>query len=513
MKKKSLLANSGVVILAQIWGMLLTLSITPYVYHSLGPEGYGLFSLVLILANYLSIVDLGFGWGIIKFVAEYAASGDFRKMEGVIRVSVWMSVVLGVLLAAGLVCLAPWLAHSVFNVPRAKAGILTGGIALAACAAIVILLSNVLAGVLKGLQRFDLAVGLRAVFTTFRMVGYVLLLYAGCGLLSLWILTISGMLACAVAYVLCIKRLLPEVSLQPGFDRSSFKTIFSFSVFGFGTRLLTMPYFYLDKLFISSLLPVAALSHYVVPFNLAQKIGGVGSVTVGILFPSASERAHDRRGLRALYRRVVPVAYSLILPMILVAVTVGPYFLRYWIDDEFGAIARLPLILVTIGTGALVLGSIDATFIEGVGRPRIRTTIYAVLAVVSLPLCYFLTRQFGINGTAATVCLAFSAGGLLDVLCHQIMVAKSWWYLRRIIPGALAVIVLGLPVGWSVGFFVSGLWSTVGAGILVYLLLAVAALRIFHTAEQFRAHLARASGVAIRFARRTRLLADRPCGS
>ncbi len=476
--------------------MLVTLAVTPYVYRRLGSEGYGLFSLVLVLANYLTIVDFGFGWGIIKFVAEYAAGGDFEKMEGVIRVAVGISLCLGLVLAAGLVCLAPWLAGAVFNVPAAKTGTVTIGILLAAGTAVIMLQSNVLAGILKGLHRFDLAAGLGCLSTTVRMVGYVLLLGAGYGLLSLWILTMASMLGCALAYRSCIKRLVPGVSLLPGLEKSSFRTLFSFSAFGFGTRLLTMPYFYLDKLFIGSLLPVAALAHYVIPFNLAQKVGGVGSLAVSVLFPSASERAHDREALRAFYRRAVPVAYSLVLPLILVGVTVGPLFLRYWIGEEFARFARLPLILLTVGLGVVVLGSVDGTFMEGVGRPRIRTTIYAALAAVSLPLCYFLTKRFGIAGTAGTVCLAFSLGGVLDVLCTQTVVLKDGWYLRRILPATGMLTLIGLAGGWGVRTLVAGLWSTVAAGLGLYVLLAVVAMRTYHTKAQFKAYLGRAAGAA-----------------
>ncbi len=491
MKKRSLLANSTVVVLAQVWGMILTLAITPYVYRSLGSERYGLFALVLVLANYLTIVDFGFGWGIIKFVAEYVAKADFQRLQGAIRVAVWMSLVIGVLMAIGLVSLGPWLARSVFNVPPTQTDVVATGIALAGVFAILVLQCNVLAGILKGLQRFDLVVAFGSLTTTFRMVGYVLLLMWGYGLLSLWIVTIAGMLVLALAYRSCIKRLIPGISLFPRFERSAFRTIFSFSVFSFGTRLLTMPYFYLDKLFIGMLLPVAALSYYVIPFNLAQRIGGVGGMMVSVLFPSVSERAHDRRRFEELYRRTAPVAYALILPLILVAITAGPHFLGYWIDAKFAGLASLPLILVAVGVGVITLGSIDGTFIEGIGKPKIRTIIYAVLAVISLPLCYFLTGRFGINGTAVTICLAFSLGGVLEVLYHQIAVMKNWWYVKRILPATITLTVLGLAAGWSARFFMSGLWSTIGVGVLLYLLLALSALRIFHTDEQFKAHLVR----------------------
>ncbi len=491
MRKRSLLTNSTIVVFAQIWGMLLALGITPYVYRSLGSERYGLFALVLVLANYLTVVDFGFGWGTIKFVAEYAAQSDLVKMQGVVRVAIWLSLAMGIVLAVVLACLAPWLSSSVFSVPQDQIGIVSMGVMMAGGVAILILESNVLAGVLKGLQRFDYAISLQSFFTTIRMVGYVLLLKTGHGLLSMWILTIATMLLCALAYRACIKRLVPEISLWPRLDRTSFRTLFSFSVFGFGTRLLTMPYFYLDKLFIGSLLPMAALAYYVIPFNLAHKLGGIGSLAVSVLFPSASERAHDPQKIQELYRRTVPIAYGVIVPMVLVAVTMGPSFLHYWIDEDFAVQAGLPLILIAIGFGAAALGSVDGMFLEGVGKPKVRTAIYFVLALVSLPLCYVLTRRFGIAGTAVTVGSAFFVGGVLEVLFHQVLVAKSWWYARRIFTSTGLLTALGLTAGWAIRPLVAGPWGTMGASVALYIVLLVIGMGVFQTHRQFRAQLTR----------------------
>ena len=58
----------------------------------------------------------------------------------------------------------------------------------------------------------------------------------------------------------------------------------------------------------------------------------------------------------------------------------------------------------------------------------------------------------------------------------------------------------------------SGLWSTIGVGIALYLLLVFAATFIFHTGEQFGAYLSRTVGHAARVIRRLRILALSPFG-
>ena len=476
--------------MTQVWGTLLTLLLTPYIVRSLGAEKYGTFSLVLVVANYISIMDLGFEWAATKFVAECAAEKDYERMGRIVRTSFWTTLVLGVVLCLGLLIMAPWLVNSVFNTPTGTEEVLTIGILLSGTCLVGLLLSNLCFGILKGLQRFDLVMGCSALSLTLRMAGYVVLLAAGYDLIALWVLTLASFGLSLLLALISLRSLIPSFSLFPQINLSELQRILGFSIYSFGTRLSTMPYFYLDKLFISAMLPISSLAYYVIPFNLAQRIGGLGGAAVSVLFPSASELKHDRAGLCELYRHAARLAYPVILPGCVVVAMVGPEFIGHWLGKDFREFGEMPLILTALGFAASVLGSIDGTFTEALGRPRIRTIIYGTLACISLPACYLLTEEFGITGTATTVALAFCLGALADVLYFQLAVMKDWWFLRSVLPRSIILVASGCVVGWASLPCTGGLTSTLVVGVTLYALMVCIGVYLFHGRQKCRDYVA-----------------------
>ena len=62
--------------LAQILPQLTQLALTPYFIHVLGLDGFGLWSLVLVLVATLTALDGGIGASLARFFAVHAASDD-----------------------------------------------------------------------------------------------------------------------------------------------------------------------------------------------------------------------------------------------------------------------------------------------------------------------------------------------------------------------------------------------------------------------------------------------------
>ena len=66
---------------------LLTLSIfsSPYVINKLGTESYGLLAIVSVFVGYFSLLDLGFGVSIVKYISEYTAKDDKKTLTKIIN--------------------------------------------------------------------------------------------------------------------------------------------------------------------------------------------------------------------------------------------------------------------------------------------------------------------------------------------------------------------------------------------------------------------------------------------
>ena len=94
--RKILFKNTIASFLSQFLLLGLGIITTPYVVHKLGDSEYGIISIVMIFIGYLSFLDLGIGWAIIKFVAEYKAHDSRDEIKKIVQTS------LSVFLAGGL---------------------------------------------------------------------------------------------------------------------------------------------------------------------------------------------------------------------------------------------------------------------------------------------------------------------------------------------------------------------------------------------------------------------------
>src|SRR5258708_3344738 len=58
--------------------------LTPYVIARIGSDDFGLWSLVISTLGFLSLLDLGFGTGVVKYVAECYGSRDIQKRNRIL---------------------------------------------------------------------------------------------------------------------------------------------------------------------------------------------------------------------------------------------------------------------------------------------------------------------------------------------------------------------------------------------------------------------------------------------
>ena len=77
--------------------------LTPYIIGHIGRDDFGLWSLVISALGFLSLLDLGFGTGVVKYVAECHGSGDTERRNRIL--STLTAVYLAIAVASG-VCIA-----------------------------------------------------------------------------------------------------------------------------------------------------------------------------------------------------------------------------------------------------------------------------------------------------------------------------------------------------------------------------------------------------------------------
>ena len=97
------LANYG----ARFIGIATWFFITPEVLRALGEAGFGLWVLAAALIGYGSLLDLGIGGAITKFVAEYRARSEDARIKELIGSALLIDSCVGIAVAVVTLVLVP----------------------------------------------------------------------------------------------------------------------------------------------------------------------------------------------------------------------------------------------------------------------------------------------------------------------------------------------------------------------------------------------------------------------
>src|SRR3989344_1893715 len=68
-------------LIGYIWMFVFAIFITPLIVLRLGAETYGVYILVLTVSSIMGLFDLGIGHILIKYISEYNATGEEKKMK------------------------------------------------------------------------------------------------------------------------------------------------------------------------------------------------------------------------------------------------------------------------------------------------------------------------------------------------------------------------------------------------------------------------------------------------
>ncbi len=330
---------------------LISFLLAPLVVRSLGSVYYGVWSLLMQFTGYLWLFDFGVRESVIKYVAQYEASGERDKLEITVRtaIAVYSLVTLVAMLAVAAMVAA--LPH-VFNIPpdavsTARIAAFVTGTTVAQS-----FLTNVFVGVLMGLQRIYLVSRMGIVFSLARAAGTYLLLTNGFGLVGLSLLHLALSLANAGLVVHYCRHYLPDLPLAPTRpERPEVMKLFNYGKYVLLANVGDKIVFATDALVIGAFLPIAALTPYAIAGTLIQNMRQVVMAMAQIFNPlTSSLRAEGgARVVQPVLQSGARAAMTIGVPICIGFITLGERFVSLWMGDEHAAMAGRVMTVLSAG--------------------------------------------------------------------------------------------------------------------------------------------------------------------
>ncbi len=471
---QKLIRNTLFNFLGQFYILALGIAVVPYVVHRLGAGLYGVVVLVATIGGFGSMLSLGIGNALGKFVSEYHWRNELRTIRTLFRTGFTTALLGGIAGALLLIVfrdpISRWLFHDDSTVGR----YLNCALWVTAFGLLTAPPIEALSAIITGLQRFDLINRVNVFVASVRNFGMILVLIMGLYLKSILIvLGISG-IANLLGCLYYARQLMPGLRLAPQLDMKCLKQLVGYSAFVLLAGVSALAVHRFDRVLVAYFLPISAVSFYAVPYSLAEKTGSaVGNVT-SVIFPSASELAarQAEEKLQRLYIYATKITLLVALPVTAVLMAYPGPILRSWVGTEFAVRGASTLRLLSGGFLLNILGHVPYVVTQGIGRPWLSAKFSILNGIGNVMLLIVLIPIWGIRGAGAGFLLAEAL--IIPAFVHEAnRILKVPWrllmfrsYLFPLISGTMTFLVL-----WLFRDFVTSPWKLAaccGLGFAVY---------------------------------------------
>src|SRR5215470_3929501 len=156
--------------------MIVAVFCIPLLIRGLGKDRFGVLTLAWALIGYASLFDLGLGRALTQLVARKLGAGEEREIPALVWTSLLLMLLLGLMGAAVVGLISPWLVHRVLNVPDELQRETLLSFYLLGLSVPVVISTAGLRGLLEAHQRFGLISALRIPLGVFNFAGPLLVL-------------------------------------------------------------------------------------------------------------------------------------------------------------------------------------------------------------------------------------------------------------------------------------------------------------------------------------------------
>jgi O-antigen/teichoic acid export membrane protein len=182
----------------------------------------------------------------------------------------------------------------------------------------------------------------------------------------------------------------------------------------------------LDRWFIGSLISAAAVTSYIVPFDLiGQSLTIVGAVTT-VAFPNITSRIqNDRVSALVEFRQLLFIMVALMSVVTGAIYGLLPYVMPLWLGTDFPKIGVEVGQILALGLVPYTAGTLYVVLIHANHRVDINAKSHIIQAVIFLPIIYYSILYFGIIGAAWCWVSRIIFDSIITIMWFNYKIAKA----------------------------------------------------------------------------------------
>lgn len=442
---------------------IIAFSMLPYILHRIGESAYGIWVFTIAITGYMGILNLGFRPTVNKYVAQYNATGEWKKIRELLQGCLAIYLVCG--LAILLICLfLSYNLNTFFNIPDEFKSIAPILIILVGIEMPLGLISVVYGGVISGLQRYEINNGIE-IFVMLSRTAIILAFLDEYP--SIITLAAAHFLMTTVGYVLTVwfARRLADIKRINFFSKPSKEaliSIFKFSSITFVIGTVGRIISYLDSPLIATVLTTTAVTYYAIGNRLVNYTKNLVEVLVNVLAPATSDMhaRNQRDKIQGIYCFSSKMTSYVVFPILIFFISCGKQFVTLWIGQCY--VDSYHVLLIFSVAGLIIFPQMSTTpILYGLAKHKILMNISIVEGILSVILAIVLGQEYGLLGMAIGLA---SPKALLTSLICPVYVAKllefSWikWFMKTYVQSVFVVIPFFITMNLLRNYFLLDSW-------------------------------------------------------
>lgn len=405
--------------------IVIGLVYTPFMISKLGDGQYGVYSLAGSLVSFVTLLDLGFGQTLVRYISKARATGD--KSEEHRLNGLFLKMYLGIAVAAlivglGIVTLYPQLTTKSMTTEEIKLFRVVFTILL--CNVAISFPMSVFSATLNAYEEFFFLKIVNFVMIVMQYMAMSLLLFFGHDLVAITIASFIASLLTQFSYLIYAVK---KVGIRFDFAKTEInltREIFQFSFFIFLNLIIDFLYSNTDKLILGAVAGTVSVSIYAIGVYFSQYFTELSCAMSSVFMPRimALYQRGEQEEISKLFNRVGRLQMALLFLVLGGYVCLGKEFINLWVGPTYrdsywiGIIIMLPSIVP-------LTQNLGITIIRAMNIHKYRSYMYIVIAAVNVLISIPLAMSYGGIGSAI--------GTGIATVCGQILF-MNWFYGKKV---------------------------------------------------------------------------------
>ncbi len=400
MLRKKIFLNTAVNSGGKLLSFALQIFIITYLIKVLGKDAYGVVVLALALVANTNILEAGFGLSVTKYVAEYKAKGDWKRLLQIINTNLAISTVLAIVMCAVLTLINEVFLEKIFTIPSELVTDARNMIRALILLSFAEFWSVSLIRVAEGLQKYALARSMELIKWLLRAVFIFVSVFMGYGLAGIGIAYLAaGILNLIVVY---FKVIVQDPDLRLSFalcNRESFRQLFGFSIWIILSKAFAFLSYRIDTIIIGIFLPSANLAYYSIAFKVYEVLSyGINLISYALV-PVASEleAGANTEKLKLLFHKSSKYTIVLMYPLLVFSFFYVSPIILFWVGEGFDTSAILAQMFI-ISLLFVALSASGAVIMVGLNRVKELIVYTGTGSLINLVVSILLVKEIGVKG-------------------------------------------------------------------------------------------------------------------